>query len=147
MLLLPLARWWPPLLLPVSQVLTILNILQSAKAQSLWNLYVTLPVQGRCARRAVGKHALLIFNGLCSVVQAGRRWCLSWTPIQNSVEDLYSCFRFLRYNPYCKKAAFKTMLKDPLQDHPAKGAQLLQICLKVCQPVHFIHLLLNPSCC
>ena len=99
---------------------------------------------GSCDRRAVGKHALLIFDSLCSVVQAGRRWCLSGTPIQNSVEDLYSCFRFLRYNPYCKKAAFKTMLKDPLQDHPAKGAQLLQICLKVCQP---IHLLLNPCCC
>ena len=63
--------------------------------------------------------------------QAGRRWCLSGTPIQNSVDDLYSCFRFLRYNPYCKRAAFKTMLKDPLQDDPAKGAQLLQVCLKV----------------
>ncbi|KAL0027476.1 hypothetical protein WJX77_004115 [Trebouxia sp. C0004] len=63
-------------------------------------------------------------------LQAGRRWCLSGTPIQNSVDDLYSCFRFLRYNPYCKKAAFKSMLKDPLQDNPAKGAQLLQVCLK-----------------
>ena len=67
--------------------------------------------------------------GMC--VQAGRRWCLSGTPIQNSVDDLYSCFRFLRYNPYCKRAAFKAMLKEPLQDHPAKGAQLLQVCLKV----------------
>ena len=69
------------------------------------------------------------------VVQAGRRWCLSGTPIQNSVDDLYSCFRFLRYNPYCKKAAFKSMLKDPLQDNPAKGAQLLQVCLKACQAI------------
>lgn len=67
--------------------------------------------------------------GIC--VQAGRRWCLSGTPIQNSVDDLYSCFRFLRYDPYCKRAAFKAMLKEPLQDDPAKGAQLLQICLKV----------------
>ena len=67
--------------------------------------------------------------GLCT--QAGRRWCLSGTPIQNSVDDLYSCFRFLRYDPYCKRAAFKTMLKDPLQDDPLKGAQLLQVCLKV----------------
>ena len=65
------------------------------------------------------------------MVQAGRRWCLSGTPIQNSVDDLYSVFRFLRYNPYCKRPAFKAMLKDPLQDDPAKGAQLLQVCLKV----------------
>ncbi len=74
-------------------------------------------------------------SALCLVVQAGRRWCLSGTPIQNSVDDLYSCFRFLRYNPYCKKAAFKSMLKDPLQDNPAKGAQLLQVCLKACQAI------------
>lgn len=65
------------------------------------------------------------------VSQAGRRWCLSGTPIQNSVDDLYSCFRFLKYNPYCKRAAFKAMLKEPLQDDPVKGAQLLQVCLKV----------------
>lgn len=65
------------------------------------------------------------------VTQAGRRWCLSGTPIQNSVDDLYSIFRFLRYNPYCKRDAFKAMLKDPLQDDPSKGAQRLQICLKV----------------
>ena len=64
-------------------------------------------------------------------LQAGRRWCLSGTPIQNSVDDLYSIFRFLRYNPYCKREAFKAMLKDPLQEDPAKGAQRLQICLKV----------------
>ena len=65
------------------------------------------------------------------LTQAGRRWCLSGTPIQNSVDDLYSCFRFLRYDPYCKRAAFKAMLKDPLQDDSLKGAQLLQVCLKV----------------
>ena len=64
-------------------------------------------------------------------MQAGRRWCLSGTPIQNSIDDLYSCFCFLRYHPYCKRTAFKSMLKDPLQDDPAKGAQLLQVCLKV----------------
>lgn len=70
----------------------------------------------------------------CFGLQAGRRWCLSGTPIQNSVDDLYSIFRFLRYNPYCKRPAFKAMLKDPLQETPAKGAQLLQICLKVITP-------------
>lgn len=70
-------------------------------------------------------------NLLDPVSQAGRRWCLSGTPIQNSVDDLYSCFRFLKYNPYCKRAAFKAMLKEPLQDDPLKGAQLLQVCLKV----------------
>lgn len=73
---------------------------------------------------------------------------MSGTPIQNSVDDLYSCFRFLRYNPYCKKAAFKSMLKDPLQDNPAKGAQLLQVCLKACQSCPSLEKeLLSSLCC
>lgn len=76
------------------------------------------------------KNANTLVAHAAHCLQAGRRWCLSGTPIQNSIDDLYSCFCFLRYHPYCKRAAFKAMLKDPLQDDPAKGAQLLQICLK-----------------
>ena len=79
-------------------------------------------------------------------MQAGRRWCLSGTPIQNSVEDLYSCFCFLGYSPYCKRAAFKSMLRDPLQEDPPKGAPLLKVCLKVhhLPPCHFV---CAPSSC
>ena len=97
----------------------------SYRAQLLCScLAVSLP----CSFCQVNKHRMMT-QSVCA--QAGRRWCLSGTPIQNSIDDLYSCFRFLRYDPYCKRAAFKTMLKEPLQDDPLKGAQLLQVCLKV----------------
>jgi SNF2 family DNA or RNA helicase len=47
-------------------------------------------------------------------LKARRRWCLSGTPLQNSVEDLYSYFRFLRYEPYSRHATFKALIRDPI---------------------------------
>lgn len=67
----------------------------------------------------------------CPCVQASRRWCLSGTPIQNSIDDLYSYFRFLRYSPYNRQQAFKALLKEPLVKEPNIGAARLQACLKV----------------
>ena len=52
-------------------------------------------------------------------LRARRRWCLSGTPIQNSIDDLYSYFRFLRYEPYCKYNTFKEMIKDPISGEDA----------------------------
>ena len=61
-------------------------------------------------------------------LKAERRWCLSGTPIQNSVEDMYSYFRFLHFEPYNKYSTFKTRIRDPivLEKHAALGYQRLQ---------------------
>ena len=45
-------------------------------------------------------------------LKARRRWCLSGTPLQNSVEDLFSYFRFLRFAPYDDLGAFRSMVRD-----------------------------------
>lgn len=63
--------------------------------------------------------------------QAERRWCLSGTPIQNSIDDLYPYMRFLRYEPYARQSAFKTLIKDPLLEQPELGRERLQAVLKV----------------
>ncbi|KAJ1285692.1 hypothetical protein BS78_03G296700 [Paspalum vaginatum] len=66
----------------------------------------------------------------CWGLRAKRRWCLSGTPIQNAVEDLYSYFRFLRYDPYAVYKQFCSMIKIPISRNPTNGYKKLQIVLK-----------------
>ncbi|GMH05418.1 hypothetical protein Nepgr_007258 [Nepenthes gracilis] len=66
----------------------------------------------------------------CWGLRAKRRWCLSGTPIQNSVDDLYSYFRFLRYDPYAVYKSFCSMVKVPISKNPANGYRKLQAVLK-----------------
>ncbi|CAL0312039.1 unnamed protein product [Lupinus luteus] len=66
----------------------------------------------------------------CWGLRAKRRWCLSGTPIQNAVDDLYSYFRFLRYDPYAVHSSFCFMIKNPINRNPKKGYRKLQAVLK-----------------
>lgn len=50
----------------------------------------------------------------CSGLRAKRRWCLSGTPIQNSIDDLFSYFRFLKYEPYSVYSSFCSAIKHPI---------------------------------
>jgi SNF2 family DNA or RNA helicase len=66
----------------------------------------------------------------CWGLRAKRRWCLSGTPIQNAVDDLYSYFRFLRYDPYAVYTRFCSTIKAPIQRNPTGGYKKLQAVLK-----------------
>ncbi|XP_047328550.1 helicase-like transcription factor CHR28 [Impatiens glandulifera] len=66
----------------------------------------------------------------CWGLRAKRRWCLSGTPIQNSIDDLYSYFRFLRYDPYAGYKSFCSAIKVPITKNPKKGYKKLQAVLK-----------------
>ncbi|XP_010473315.1 PREDICTED: helicase-like transcription factor CHR28 isoform X1 [Camelina sativa] len=66
----------------------------------------------------------------CWGLRAKRRWCLSGTPIQNSIDDLYSYFRFLKYDPYSSYVLFCSTIKNPISRNPVKGYQKLQAILK-----------------
>lgn len=66
----------------------------------------------------------------CWGLRAKRRWCLSGTPIQNAVDDLYSYFRFLRYDPYAVYKSFCSNIKVPIHKNPTNGYKKLQAVLK-----------------
>ncbi|KAL2980382.1 hypothetical protein AAZX31_13G226400 [Glycine max] len=66
----------------------------------------------------------------CWGLRAKRRWCLSGTPIQNAIDDLYSYFRFLRYDPYAVYTSFCSTIKIPISRSPSKGYRKLQAVLK-----------------
>ncbi|KAL6844536.1 hypothetical protein ACP4OV_026209 [Aristida adscensionis] len=67
----------------------------------------------------------------CSGLSAQRRWCLSGTPIQNKIDDLYSYFSFLKYEPYCKYVSFSDMIKNPISSDPVRGYKKLQAILRI----------------
>ncbi|KAM0894324.1 hypothetical protein ACQ4PT_024505 [Festuca glaucescens] len=67
----------------------------------------------------------------CCGLRAKRRWCLSGTPMQNTIDDLYSYFRFLKYEPYSVYGSFQSMIKNPISKGSTQGYKKLQTVLKI----------------
>lgn len=71
----------------------------------------------------------LVFHAACSI-KAMFRWCLTGTPLQNSLEDLFSYCRFLRFKPYCNQEKFKILIRNPIIDQPKFGFKKLRSVLR-----------------
>ncbi|OZJ03278.1 hypothetical protein BZG36_03741 [Bifiguratus adelaidae] len=62
---------------------------------------------------------------------ATKRWCLTGTPLQNNVEELYSLLKFLRVKPWSEYSIFKEQISRPLQSGQGNLAmQRLRVVLK-----------------
>lgn len=79
--------------------------------------------------QTIKNHRTLVARA-CSGLRAKRRWCLSGTPIQNSIDDLYSYFRFLKYEPYSVYSSFASGIKHPISRDSRHGYKKLQAVLK-----------------
>ncbi|CAO3614644.1 unnamed protein product [Cunninghamella echinulata] len=58
----------------------------------------------------------------CSKLLATKRWCLTGTPIQNRVDELYSLFRFLQIKPLCQLSEFRRTISIPIQKGQMESA-------------------------
>ncbi|KAJ3078059.1 hypothetical protein HDU99_000803, partial [Rhizoclosmatium hyalinum] len=51
----------------------------------------------------------------CVGLKSQHRWCLTGTPIQNNVGELYSLIDFLKIQPYCDWDTFRTDIEMPMK--------------------------------
>ncbi|CAJ1977688.1 unnamed protein product [Sphenostylis stenocarpa] len=79
--------------------------------------------------QTIKNHRTQVARACCSL-RAKRRWCLSGTPIQNSIDDLYSYFRFLKYDPYAVYKSFYNTIKVPISRNSIQGYKKLQAVLR-----------------
>ncbi|KAF7762156.1 hypothetical protein Agabi119p4_8749 [Agaricus bisporus var. burnettii] len=68
----------------------------------------------------------------CCALESKYQWCLTGTPLQNNVIELYSLFKFLGIRPYNELDAFKRNFSQPIQNGKGAGRAMgkLQVILK-----------------
>ncbi|KAI3817046.1 hypothetical protein L1987_10833 [Smallanthus sonchifolius] len=66
----------------------------------------------------------------CCGLRAKKRWCLSGTPIQDNIDELFSYFRFLKCEPYSSYKSFCSRIKTPISRNSMQGYLMLQAVLK-----------------
>ncbi|MCO5591366.1 hypothetical protein L7F22_045349 [Adiantum nelumboides] len=72
-----------------------------------------------------GQSAQAAFN-----LTADHRWCLTGTPIQNKLEDVFSLLHFLRIEPWSNWGWWNKLVQKPFQDGDERGLRILQAILQ-----------------
>ncbi|CAL9242169.1 unnamed protein product [Arabidopsis halleri] len=58
------------------------------------------------------------------------RWCLTGTPLQNKLEDLYSLLCFLHVEPWCNWAWWSKLIQKPYENGDSRGLKLIKAILR-----------------
>ncbi|KAF2158909.1 hypothetical protein M409DRAFT_61255 [Zasmidium cellare ATCC 36951] len=51
----------------------------------------------------------------CCALNSWYRWCLTGTPLQNNLDELFSLIKFLRIKPYCELTKWKSDIIQPMK--------------------------------
>ncbi|GJE98728.1 DEAD/DEAH box helicase [Phanerochaete sordida] len=69
----------------------------------------------------------------CHALEAKYHWCLTGTPMQNNVEELYSLLKFLRIRPLDDWNEFKVAIAQPIKNgRPQRAIKRLHVVLNAC---------------
>ncbi|WCJ23977.1 DNA repair protein RAD5B [Euphorbia peplus] len=64
------------------------------------------------------------------LLSAHCRWCLTGTPIQNNLEDLYSLLCFLHVEPWCNWQWWQKLIQRPYENGDPRGMRLIKAILR-----------------
>ncbi|CAH9083615.1 unnamed protein product [Cuscuta epithymum] len=73
--------------------------------------------------KTIGAKAAFTLSAHC-------RWCLTGTPLQNNVEDLYSLLCFLHVEPWCNWAWWNKLIHKPYENGDQRALKLIKAILR-----------------
>ncbi|RMJ16006.1 hypothetical protein CDV36_004313 [Fusarium kuroshium] len=74
----------------------------------------------------IGNRSTQIFRAACDL-KCLRRWCLTGTPIQNTLDNYGALLSFLRIPPFVEKSKFDHWISNPVRDERPDGFPKLRI--------------------
>lgn len=74
----------------------------------------------------IGNRSTQVFQAACEL-QSSRRWCLTGTPIANSIDNYGALLAFIKMEPLVTKAIFDRWISNPIRDNVQDGLRKLRI--------------------
>ncbi|KAF4448413.1 hypothetical protein F53441_8221 [Fusarium austroafricanum] len=74
----------------------------------------------------IGNRSTQVFQAACEL-QSARRWCLTGTPIVNSLDNYGALLSFIKMEPFIEKSKFDYWVSKPVQTKVSDGLRKLQI--------------------
>lgn len=66
----------------------------------------------------------------CFALTGHTKWCLTGTPLHNSLDDLFSLLHFLSHEPWCEHQWWKRMVTDPYKSGSQEAVHTVQAVLR-----------------